>query len=402
MKIYPKTNEYLEGIEEFEKTLKEYKGIEIPKVEYKVEEKDIEHELGHMAEKNARIVTVEDRPVEKNDITVIDFEGFVDGKAFEGGKAENYELTIGSNSFIPGFEDQIIGMKIDEEKDIKVKFPEEYFSKELAGKDATFKIKLHEIKKKEMPEINDELAKDISEFDTIDELKKSIRESKEKQNETQAKYETEDDAIEAVCKNAKVEIPSGMIETEIENMEKDMESRLSYQGMKLDDYLQIMGKTREQFKEEYKPQAEKQVKSRLVLEAIADDAKIEVTEEEIQAKIEEMAKMLKTSKEEITLAMESYNPVESIHSSAYNKDGDEICILDRLSTNIDEETQIVNKISIKQLIEGLEDREKQIILLRYYKSRTQSQVAKILGITQVQVSRLEKQILETMKKKICK
>lgn len=281
-----------------EVTLGKYKGIEIKKHEYTVSDEDVEHELGHMAEKNARIVTVEDRPVEKNDITVIDFEGFVDGKAFEGGKAENYELTIGSNSFIPGFEDQIIGMKIDEEKDIKVKFPEEYFSKELAGKDATFKIKLHEIKKKEMPEINDELAKDISEFDTIDELKKSIRESKEKQNETQAKYETEDDAIEAVCKNAKVEIPSGMIETEIENMEKDMESRLSYQGMKLDDYLQIMGKTREQFKEEYKPQAEKQVKSRLVLEAIADDAKIEVTEEEIQAKIEEMTKMYGQKEEE--------------------------------------------------------------------------------------------------------
>ena len=279
--------------------LGKYKGIEIKKHEYTVSDEDVEHELGHMAEKNARIVTVEDRPVENNDITVIDFEGFVDGKAFEGGKAENYELTIGSNSFIPGFENQIIGMKIDEERDIKVKFPEEYFSKELAGKDATFKIKLHEIKKKEMPEINDELAKDISEFDTIDELKKSIRESKEKQNETQAKYETEDDAIETVCENAKVEIPSGMIETEIENMEKDMESRLSYQGMKLDDYLQMIGKTREQFKEEYKPQAEKQVKTRLVLEAIANDAKIEVTEEEIQAKIAEMAKMYGQKEEEV-------------------------------------------------------------------------------------------------------
>lgn len=274
-----------------EVTLGKYKGIEIKKHEYTVSDEEVEHELGHMAEKNARIVTVEDRPVENNDITVIDFEGFVDGKAFEGGKAENYELTIGSNSFIPGFEDQIIGMKIDEERDIKVKFPEEYFSKELAGKDATFKIKLHEIKKKEMPEINDELAKDISEFDTIEELKKSIRESKEEQNKTKAKYETEDDAIEAVCKNAKVEIPSGMIELEIENMEKDMESRLSYQGMKLDDYLQMMGKTREQFKEEYKPQAEKQIKSRLVLEAIAKDAEIVVTQEEIDTKIEEMAKM---------------------------------------------------------------------------------------------------------------
>lgn len=274
-----------------EVTLGKYKGIEIKNHEYTVTDEEVEHELGHMAEKNARIVTVEDRAVENNDITVIDFEGFVDGKAFEGGKAENYELTIGSNSFIPGFEDQIIGMKLDEERDINVKFPEEYFSKELAGKDATFKIKLHEIKAKQMPEINDELAKDISEFDTIDELKASIKESIEKQNETKAKYETEDDAIEAVCKNAKVEIPSGMIAAETENMEKDMESRLGYQGMNLDNYLQMIGKTRQEFRDEYKPQAEKQVKTRLVLEAIANDAKIEVTEEEISSKISEMAKM---------------------------------------------------------------------------------------------------------------
>ena len=279
--------------------LGKYKGIEIKKHEYTVSDEEVEHELGHMAEKNARIVTVEDRAVENNDITVIDFEGFVDGKAFEGGKAENYELTIGSNSFIPGFEDQIIGMKLEEERDIKVKFPEEYFSKELAGKDATFKIKLHEIKKKEMPEINDDLAKDVSEFDTIDELKASIRESIEKQNETKAKYETEDEAIEAVCNNAKVEIPSGMIELETENMEKDMESRLGYQGMNLDNYLQMIGKTRQEFRDEYKPQAEKQVKSRLVLEAVANDAKIEVTEEEISSKIAEMAKMYGQKEEDV-------------------------------------------------------------------------------------------------------
>ena len=282
-----------------EVTLGKYKGIEIKKHEYTVSDEEVEHELGHMAEKNARIVTVEDRAVENNDITVIDFEGFVDGKAFEGGKAENYELTIGSNSFIPGFEDQIIGMKLDEERDIKVKFPEEYFSEELAGKDATFKIKLHEIKTKQMPEINDDLAKDVSEFDTIDELKASIRESIEKQNETKAKYETEDEAIEAVCKNAKVEIPSGMIELETENMEKDMESRLGYQGMNLDNYLQMIGKTRQEFRDEYKPQAEKQVKSRLVLEAVANDAKIEVTEEEISSKIAEMAKMYGQKEEDV-------------------------------------------------------------------------------------------------------
>ena len=281
-----------------EVTLGKYKGIEVKKHEYTVSDEEVEHELGHMAEKNARIVAVEDRAVENGDITVIDFEGFVDGKAFEGGKAESYELTIGSNSFIPGFEDQIVGMKLDEDRDINVKFPEEYFSKDLAGKDATFKIKLHEIKKKEMPEINDELAKDVSEFDTLEELKASIKEKIEKQNESKAKYETEDEAIEVVCKNAKVEIPSGMIELETENMEKDMESRLGYQGMNLDDYLQMMGKTRQEFKDEYKPQAEKQVKSRLVLEAIAKDAKIEVSEEEISEKIAEMAKMYGQNEED--------------------------------------------------------------------------------------------------------
>jgi len=269
--------------------LGKYKGIEIKKIEYNVSDEDVEHELGHMAEKNARIVSVEDRAVEKDDITIIDFEGFVDGTAFEGGKGENYELTIGSNTFIPGFEDQIIGMKIDEEREINVKFPEEYFSENLSGKDAMFKVKLHEIKKKELPEINDELAKDISEFDTLDELKASIRTKQEEQNKTKAKYETEDAVIEAVCKNAEVEIPSGMIETETDNMEQDISTRLSYQGMQLEQYLQMMGKTKQEFRNEYKEQAEKQVKSRLVLEAVAKEADVKVSEEEISAKIKEMA-----------------------------------------------------------------------------------------------------------------
>ena len=193
--------------------LGKYKGIELKKVEYTVSDHDIEHELGHMAEHNARLVTVEDRPVEDGDITVIDFEGFVDGVAFEGGKAENHELTIGSKTFIPGFEDQIIGMKVNEEKDIQVTFPKEYFSDELKGKDATFKVKLHEIKKKELPELNDDFAKDTSEFDTLEELKKSIREKLEEENKTKAKYELQDAAIKAVTENAEVEIPSGMIET---------------------------------------------------------------------------------------------------------------------------------------------------------------------------------------------
>lgn len=282
-----------------EVTLGAYKGIELKKVEYNVTDKDVEHELEHIAEHNARLVAVEDRPVEKGDTVVIDFEGFVDGKAFEGGKAENHELEIGSGKFIPGFEDQIVGMKIDEDRDIKVTFPEEYPAKELEGKEATFKIKLHEIKKKELPEINDEFAKDASEFDTLEDWKKSIREKQEKANESKAKFEMEDAAIETVCKNAKVDIPSGMIETQLDNMEKDISSRLNYQGMNLDQYLQMIGKTKKKFRDENKEQAEKQVKTSLVLEAIMKDAKVEVTEEEIDAKIKEMAEMYGQKEEEV-------------------------------------------------------------------------------------------------------
>ncbi|MCI8352026.1 MAG: trigger factor [Clostridia bacterium] len=279
--------------------LGKYKGIELKKVEYNVTDHDIEHELGHMQEKNARLVSVEDRAVESGDITVIDFEGFVDGVAFEGGKAENHELTIGSNTFIPGFEDQIIGMKIDEEKDINVKFPEEYFSEELKGKDATFKVKLHEIKKKELPELNDEFAKDVSEFDTLDELKNSIKEKIEEENKNKAKYETEDAAVKAVCDNVTIDIPSGMIETEIDNMTKEIEQRLSYQGMKLDNYLQMIGKTQAEFRKEYEEQATTSVKSRLVLEAIIKAENIEADEEKVNEKIKQMAEMYGQKEEQL-------------------------------------------------------------------------------------------------------
>ena len=273
-----------------EAELGKYKGVEIKKIEYKVTAEDVNHELSHMQEHNARMITVEDRPVESGDIVTIDFEGFVDGKAFDGGKAEGHELEIGSNTFIPGFEDQIIGMKIDEEKDINVKFPEEYFSKELAGKDATFKVKLHEIKKKELPKLDDEFAKDVSEFDTLKELKEDIKKKQQKQNDDKTKYETEDAVIKAVCENVKVDIPSGMIETEVDNMIKDIEQRLSYQGLKLEQYLQMMGKTTEEMRKEYEPQAIDSIKSRLALEAVIKAEKIEATEEEVDEKMKEMAK----------------------------------------------------------------------------------------------------------------
>ena len=273
-----------------EAELGKYKGVEIKKIEYKVTDEDIEHELGHMQEHNSRLISVEDRPVEKGDIANINFEGFVDGVAFEGGKAENHDLEIGSNTFIPGFEDQIIGMKIDEEKDIKVKFPDEYFSKDLAGKDATFKVKVNEIKKKELPTLDDEFAKDVSEFDTLKELKESIKEKQQKQNDERAKYETQDAVIKAVCENVKVDIPSGMVETETENMLKDMEQRLAYQGLKLDQYLQMMGKTKEEMQKEYEPQAIEAIKSRLAIEAVIKAEKIEVPDIDIEEKMKEMAK----------------------------------------------------------------------------------------------------------------
>ena len=279
--------------------LGKYKGIEIKKIEYKATDKDIEHELGHMAERNARLVTIEDRPVEKGDITVIDFEGSVDGVKFEGGTAENHELEIGSNTFIPGFEDQIVGMKIDEVKDIKVKFPDEYFSKDLAGKDAVFKVTLHEIKKKELPKIDDEFAKDVSEFDTLDELKNSIKERLDTDNERKAKYETEEEAIKTVCENAKLDIPNGMVELEIDNMMQDMQTRLSYQGLNLNQYMQMLGKTEDDMRSEFKEQAERQIKSRLVLEAIVKAEKIEAVDEEIAEKAKEMAKQYGRKEEEL-------------------------------------------------------------------------------------------------------
>ena len=288
--------------------LGKYKEIPLKKIEYKVTDEDVEHEINHMAEHNSRIVTVEDRATKEQDIVTIDFEGFVDGKAFEGGKAENHELTIGSNQFIPGFEPQLIGMKLNEEKDINVKFPEEYFSKDLAGKDATFHIKLNGIKEKQLPEIDDEFAKDVSEFDTLKELKKSIKDKKEEENAERAKHELEDKAVEVVCENTKIDIPEGMIELEIDNMEENMNQRLGYQGINLEQYLKMLGKTELDLRKEYKEQAEKNVKARLVLEQIIKDEKIKEDKKYVKEKMEEMAKQYNKSKEELeeNLELKSY------------------------------------------------------------------------------------------------
>ena len=279
--------------------LGKYKEIPLKKIEYKVTDEDIDHEINHMAEHNSRMVTVEDRPVKDKDIVTIDFEGFTDGKPFEGGKAENHELTIGSKTFISGFEDQIIGMKIGEEKDIKVTFPKDYFSKDLAGKEATFHVVLHGIKEKQLPTIDDEFAKDVSEFDTLKELKDSIKEKMEKENEERAKHETEDAAIEEVCKNTNIDIPEGMVELEIDNIMQNLDQRLNYQGLNLEQYLKMMGKSEGDFRKDYKEQAEKNVKTRLVLEQIVKDEKIKEDEKYIKEKLEEMAKQYNRKVEDL-------------------------------------------------------------------------------------------------------
>lgn len=279
--------------------LGKYKGIEIEKVEYNVSKEAIDSEIKSMQEKNARMITVDDRAVKNGDIATIDFEGFVDGVAFDGGKAEGHDLEMGSGSFIPGFEDQVIGMNIDEEKDIKVTFPKEYFSKDLAGKEATFKVKLHAIKKKEMPKLDDEFAKDVSEFDTLKELENSVKEKLEKQMQDKAKYEKEQAIMKSICDNSKIDIPDGMVELEVDNMIKDMEQRMSYQGLKLEQYLKMLNKTEAEFRKESEPQAIEAIKSRLVLEAIAAKEDIKATEKEVTEKIKEMAKNYGRNEEDL-------------------------------------------------------------------------------------------------------
>lgn len=274
-----------------EVTLGEYKGVKAEKTVYETKEEDIEAQIKADAEKNARMITIEDRAVEKGDITVIDFEGFVDGVAFEGGKGLGHTLEIGSGQFIPGFEDQLVGAKLNEETEVNVKFPEEYHAEELKGKDATFKVTVKEIKVKELPAFDDDFAKDVSEFDTFEEYKNSIKEKLDKSNEARTKGEFENNVVEAVTENAQVDIPQCMIDNRIEDMIKDFGYRLSAQGMNLEQYMQITGTTVDTFKEQFGEQATAQVKSNLVLEKIAQVENLTVTDEDLEEELKKMAEM---------------------------------------------------------------------------------------------------------------
>lgn len=273
-----------------EATVKKYKGLEVKKIDSKVSKKEVDAAIESDRQKNARVVSVDDRDLQKDDISTIDFEGFVDGVAFEGGKAENFELTIGSGQFIPGFEDQLIGMKIGEEREINVTFPKEYHAENLAGKPAMFKVKLISIKSKILPELDDEFAKDVSEFETLADYRKDVEKKVKKQKEESAKNQKEIAVIDKLVENTEVVIPESMIDDEVESMSNQFASNLAYQGLDLKTYCMYMNTTEEEFKKNLRPEAEKNVKLKLALDAIEKLEEIKVEAKEIDEKIDELKK----------------------------------------------------------------------------------------------------------------
>lgn len=273
--------------------LGEYKGIEVEKQEVKVMAADVNAEIDRVREQNARIITMDDRAVKKDDIAVIDFEGFVDGKAFEGGKGTDYSLTIGSHSFIDDFEDQLIGKKAGDKLDVNVTFPEEYHVDELKGKPAVFKVEVKEVKVKELPKLDDEFASEVSEFDTLKEYKASVKKTLTDRRKAQVKTEKENEVIEKVVANAKVELPGPMVDEQVSQMVNEFASRLSGQGLSIDQYMQMTGMQPQMLMDQMRPEAETRIKTRLVLEAVAKAENIKVTAKDIEKELEKMAEMYK-------------------------------------------------------------------------------------------------------------
>ncbi len=276
-----------------EVTLGEYKGLEVPKSETEVTDEEIEAELKKEQEKNSRTITVEDRGAENGDIATIDFEGFVDGTAFEGGKGTDYPLTLGSGSFIPGFEDQLVGAKAGDHVEVNVTFPEEYQSKDLAGKAAVFQCDVKKVETKELPELDDDFAQDVSEFDTLAEYKEDIKKNLTERKEREARTAKENAAVDKAIENAQMEIPDAMIETQISQMLDDFSRRMQSQGLTMEQYMQFTGMTADKMREEMKPQALKRIQTRLVLEKIAETENIQPSEEEVNEEIGKMAEMYK-------------------------------------------------------------------------------------------------------------
>ena len=282
-----------------EVTLGEYKGVEVPKSETEVTDEDVEAELKKEQEKNSRTVTVEDRGAENGDITTIDFEGFVDGEAFEGGKGTDYPLTLGSNSFIPGFEDQLVGAKAGDHVEVKVTFPEEYQAKELAGKEAVFQCDVKKVEAKELPELDDDFAQDVSEFDTLAEYKEDVKKNLTEKKEKAARTAKENAAVDKAIENAEMDIPDAMLNTQVRQMLDDFSRRMQSQGLTMEQYFQFTGMTLDKMQEEMKPQALKRIQTRLVLEKIAEVENIQPTEEEVEEEFKKMADAYKMEVEKI-------------------------------------------------------------------------------------------------------
>ena len=282
-----------------EVTLGDYKGVEVPKTEITVTDEDVEAELKKEQEKNSRTISVEDRAAQLNDIVTIDFEGSVDGVPFDGGQATEYPLTLGSNTFIPGFEEQLVGAKVGDDVDVKVTFPEEYQAKELAGKEAIFKCAVKKIEAKELPELDDDFAKDVSEFDTLAEYKEHVKTNLEDKKANEAKRAKEDAAVDKVIENAQMDIPEAMVTTQQKQMIDEFAQRMQMQGLSMEQYFQFTGATLDKMMEQVKPQAETRIKSRLVLEAVAAKEGIEATEEDYEEEIKTMAEVYQMEPDKI-------------------------------------------------------------------------------------------------------
>ncbi len=285
--------------------LGDYKGLEVPEKDFSVTEEDVEAELKRMQERQGQLNPVEEGTVEEKDRVTLDFEGFVDGESFEGGKAEGYTLEVGSGQFIPGFEEQLIGLKPEEEKEVQVTFPEEYHAEELAGKEAVFHVKVHEIKRLELPQLDDEFAQDVSELDTLDELKKDIENKLREQKSKEEENYKRNSLVEKASELAEIDLPDVMVEHEIDHMLQHFEQQLQMQGINLDQYVQFTGQERSELREQFKEDAEKKVRANLVLEAIAAQENVEVSEEETEAEVKKLAEEMGRDTEEIRKLLEA-------------------------------------------------------------------------------------------------
>ena len=298
-----------------EVTLGQYKGLEVPKAEATVSDEEVEAEVDRMAQQNARIATV-DRPAQKGDTVVLDFEGFVDGVAFEGGKGENHSLELGSGQFIPGFEDQLVGVSAGESKDVVVTFPEQYGAKELAGKEATFQCTVHEVKEKSLPEKDDEFAKDVSEFDTLDELRADIRARALKEKEDGIQSAFENACVAKAVENMTADIPACMIEEQLDKQIEEFGYQLQRNGMSMDDYVKMLGGDTSRLRDTFRPMAENNVKANVLIAQIIEEEKIEVSDEEVEAEIAKLAEQYKMESDKV----KEYLPAESIKSDlSYRK-----------------------------------------------------------------------------------